>query len=417
MAGVRPGISAKMANFVRHDRRHRTLMALHPETSSHTPVNARRIHASVTAKWGFLIGSAFCLACLFILPGSARAQLPTPTYGWNLGNTLEPPEGEGTWGPAASQQLINAVADAGFNVVRLPVAWNSHANPVTYKIDPAWMARVKQVVDWCYARNLHVIVNSHWDKGWLDEHLDHVDPSVNARMRAYWTQIANTFKNYDDKLLFAGANEPPVDTAVKMANLIVYYQTFVDAVRATGGNNTHRWLVIQGPTTDIDHTDTLMNTFPVDPTPHRLAVEVHFYPFAFCLMKKDADWGRMAYFWGQTYHHPTRTDRNAISQEEAYVDAQFQKMADKFIRHGIPVILGEFQAFKRTRSADLRGADFKLHEASRTYFHHVVVETANRKGLKPIYWDQADQMFKWRTGALIDPDNKRVLTGGPALPP
>jgi hypothetical protein len=236
-------------------------------------------------------------------------------------------------------------------------------------------------------------------------------------MRAYWTQIANTFKNYDDKLLFAGANEPPADTAVKMANLLVYYQTFIDAVRATGGNNTRRWLVVQGPATDIDKTDTLMNTLPRDSTPDRLAVEVHFYPFAFCLMKEDADWGKMAYFWGRAYHHPTRVDRNATSQEEAYVETQFQKMADKFIRRGIPVILGEFQAFKRVGYKDLRRADFKLHEASRTYFHHVVVEMANRKGLKPIYWDQANQMFIWKTGRLIDPDNQRVLTGGAALPP
>ena len=90
-------------------------------------------------KQRFLSGVVFALASLLLVPFAAKAQLPTPTYGWNLGNTLEPPSGEGTWGPAASEKLINAVADAGFNVIRLPVAWDSHANQSTYQIDAAWI--------------------------------------------------------------------------------------------------------------------------------------------------------------------------------------------------------------------------------------------------------------------------------------
>ena len=77
----------------------------------------------------------------------------------------------------------------------------------------------------------------------------------------------------------------------------------------------------------------------------------------------------MLYFWGQGYHHATRTDRNASFQEEAHVDAQFQKMADKFVSRGIPVIIGEFGAMKRTGQSDLTGTDLSLHLASRTYFH------------------------------------------------
>ena len=88
-----------------------------------------------------LIALIVKIACLFTLPAAAAlAQLPTPTYGWNLGNTLEPPAGEGAWGPKASQTLINAVADAGFNTVRIPVSWDVHANQTNYQIDPAWMA-------------------------------------------------------------------------------------------------------------------------------------------------------------------------------------------------------------------------------------------------------------------------------------
>jgi hypothetical protein len=203
-----------------------------------------------------------------------------------------------------------------------------------------------------------------------------------------------------------------------MSTLSVYYQTFVDVVRATGGNNRSRWLVVQGPSTDMTLTDQLMNALPNDPTPGRLAVEVHYYsPYQWCLMTADASWGKMFYFWGQAYHSTTMPSRNATSGEEANLDAEFQKMKIKFIDHGIPVLLGEFQAMKRTGHPDLTGSDFNLHVASRTYFHKYVVDSANRNGLKPIYWDTPGQQFDWTTGALLDPDNNRALTGGAALLP
>jgi len=117
------------------------------------------------------------------------------------------------------------------------------------------------------------------------------------------------------------------------------------------------------------------------------------------------------------YHHPTRTDRNATFDEESGVDSMFQLMVDRFVSQGVPVIIGEFQAIKRTGYADLTGTDFDLHVASRTYFHKYVVDAANSRGLKPIYWDIAGQMLNWSTGAITDLDNLRVLTGGAALPP
>jgi endoglucanase len=366
-----------------------------------------------------LATSIIAIGILLIFPITALAQLPTPTYGWNLGNTLEPPGGEGTWGPPATQNLINAVADAGFNTVRVPVAWDSHANQSTLQIDPAWMARVKQVVDWCYARNLYVLLNIHWDGGWLENNIGNsVDPAINAKMQFYWTQIATTFRDYDHRLLFAGANEPNCNTAAQWNTLRSYYNTFISAVRATGGNNTNRWLVIQGPDTNWELSDQLITSMPNDSTPGRLALEIHHYtPYPFCLMNEDAWWGNMSYFWGQAYHHPTRTNRNATFDEESGVDAMFQRMVDRFVSRGIPVIVGEYQAFKRNANPDLTGADFDRHVASRTYFHKYVTDAANAHGLKPIYWDIAGQMFNWTTGAVTDRDNLRVLTGGAALPP
>jgi aryl-phospho-beta-D-glucosidase BglC (GH1 family) len=358
------------------------------------------------------------IAGLTIVPVTGFAQFREPTYGWNLGNTMEPPCGEGCWGGTASQAVINAVADAGFNTIRIPVAWDSHANQSKYQIDPAWLARVKQVVDWCIARDLTVIINSHWDGGWVDNYMDSVNPTTNAKLNAYWTQIANTFKNYDNRVMFAGMNEPPVDNASQMNVLLTYQQTFVNAVRNTGGNNAMRWLVVQGPSTDVDRTYALMNTLPNDPTPNRLVVEVHYYsPYQYCLLEQDETWGNRFYFWGQGYHHSTRTDRNASWGEEDYLEAQFQKMKQKFIDHGIPVIIGEFSTARRTGQSDLTGTDLNLHLASRTYFYRAVTDAAHRNGLVPINWSTPGGLFNFDTGAPTDPDSTRPLTGGAALPP
>lgn len=364
------------------------------------------------------------LVLFALLPVLAVADLPTPTYGWNLGNTLEAVPNEGSWGPAATQELINAVADAGFNTIRLPVAWDIHANQSTLEIDPAWMARVKQVVDWCYAKNLHVIINCHWDGGWLENNItDTVNPTINAKMQSYWTQIATAFAGYNDRLIFAGANEPNCDTAAKWQTLRSYYNTFISAVRATGGNNTSRWLVIQGPDTNIDKTYDWVNTLPADSTPGRLMVEIHYYPYQWTIMAKDESWGKMFYFWGQGYHSPSMIDRNSTWGEEAYADEQFQKMATKFVSKGVPVIVGEWGAMKRTGYSDLMGTELNRHLASRTYFSKTITDKTNALGLKPIWWDAGGTgsntmwLFDRSTAVMIDPDNVNALTGGPALPP
>jgi Cellulase (glycosyl hydrolase family 5)/Putative Ig domain len=165
-----------------------------------------------------------------------------------------------------------------------------------------------------------------------------------------------------------------------------------------------------------------MNSLPTDPTPGRLMVEIHYYsPWNFCGMTSDQSYGNMFYFWGTAYHSATLPSRNATWGEEAYADAEFQKMTDKFVSQGIPVMLGEFSSIERTTAAypDLTGVNVDLHLASRTYFDKYVVDSANRHGLHPFYWDTpgGGQLFNWTTGAVSDPDGVRALTGGAALPP
>ncbi|HVI44671.1 MAG TPA: cellulase family glycosylhydrolase [Chitinophaga sp.] len=347
------------------------------------------------------------LLILFFTGLSLSAQLPTAQsiasqmkVGWNLGNTLEAICGETVWGGAVTTQAtIDAVKASGFNTVRLPCAWDCHSNNGV--IDPAWIARVKEIVDYCMRDNLYVILNIHWDNGWLENNVTPAaQAQVNAKQQHYWTQIANYFKNYNEHLLFASANEPNVDNATGMSVLLSYHQTFINAVRATGGNNSSRTLIIQGPSTDLEKTNTLMNTLPTDPIANRLIMEVHYYgPYQFALMTKDESWGNMFYYWGSNYHSSTDVSRNATWGEESYMDAELNLMKTKFIDKGIPVIIGEYAAIRRTLSPP---SDQALHNASRLHYYNYFVSAARARGLIPICWDLNKEMYDRSTGTVLD---------------
>jgi uncharacterized protein YjdB len=364
-------------------------------------------------KRGFIL---FALGFLFTV--SAFGQLPTAPQvasqmkvGWNLGNTLEAICSETAWSnPTTTQTLINSVKAAGFNTVRIPCAWDCHTTNGV--IDPAWIARVKEVVDYCINNDMYVILNIHWDGGWLDNNITRQKQStVIAKQTNYWTQIANYFIAYDEHLIFAGSNEPPVDDAAGMEILLSYHQAFIDAVRATGGNNSSRTLIVQGPSTDIEKTNNLMNTMPTDQIANRLMVEVHYYtPYQFCLMEADATWGSMSYYWGNGYHSTTETSRNATWGEESDIEYYFGLMKTKFVDNGIPVILGEYAAMKRTTPADL-----PLHLASRAYFHKYIVSSAIAKGIIPYYWDHGQSafaLFNRSTGIVVDQQNLNAIMEG-----
>jgi endoglucanase len=116
--------------------------------------------------------------------------------GINLGNTMEALPTETSWGnPPTTQKVMDAYKAAGFKSVRIPVAWLAHAD-ANDRIDPAWMARVKQVVDQARAAGLIVMINTHWDGGWLNHTSYDKQAALNARLTGLWIQIANAFKDY-----------------------------------------------------------------------------------------------------------------------------------------------------------------------------------------------------------------------------
>lgn len=296
--------------------------------------------------------------------------------GWNLGNALESIGGETAWGnPATTQALLNAVAAAGFKTVRIPVSWKQYAD-ANDVISTTWLARVAEVVGYAQKAGLFAIINIHWDGGWMQPTLA-AQATANARITSFWTQIAKHFKAYDDTLLFAGTNEvmvegdygPPKPEYVTVQN--GFNQAFVTAVRATGGNNAVRHLVVQGFNTNIDHTVNFA-VMPTDTTADRLMMEVHYYdPYDFTLNDKSAIWQ-----WGAGATDPAAT---ATWGDAAYTDAQFQKMKTRFVDRGIPVVLGEFGAIRRTEHA---GA-----EAYRLAWDAYIARSARAHGLVPIYWD------------------------------
>jgi len=339
------------------------------------------------------------------------------TVGWNIGNSLEAVWSTGdAWSETnVNQRLIDSVKAAGFNTIRIPIAWDNHSTNSV--IDAAWLTRVKQVVDYCIGRQMYVIINIHWDNGWLENNCTtSAQTAVNAKQKTYWTQIVNYFKSYDEHLLFASANEPDVSDATGMTVLLSYHQTFINAVRATGGNNSQRILIVQGPGTDTEKTFSLMNTMPTDNVTGRLMAEVHYYtPYQYCLMSTDASWGKMFYYWGSCFHSTTDASHNPTWGEEAFLDTQFQNMKSQFVDKGIPVIVGEFGVNKRL---SLTGANATLHLASREYYFRYITTAARKNGLILIYWDPGFQgdnsttLFDRLTGAQTDRSGINALMYG-----
>ncbi|MGD0258818.1 MAG: cellulase family glycosylhydrolase [Verrucomicrobiota bacterium] len=343
----------------------------------------------------------------------ASMPWPNPTYGMNVGNALEL-----NWGPPNLALFYSAVQN-GFNAVRIPCAWdmtgttNITANATNYLINPSYMAQVKQTVDGAIAAGMYVMINDHWDDGWLQSNIGTtVDPIVNAKVKAYWTQIATTFAGYDNHLLFAACNEPNVNNPTEMDTLMFYYQTFVNAIRSVGGNNTNRWLVLQG-----GGDTSWLNSLPTDTVSNRLMVEYHNYtPFQFTQLQGDASWGAMQYFWGPAYHYSGDASHDCGSPEEGAIDSGFQQLVDQYVSKGIPVMIGEFQAAGKS-VLSTNATEAAWNSASCYYWNKYLVDSAHAHGMSPFYWSTGNSPFAYDTGAISDTNAVRVLTGGVAPPP
>lgn len=317
------------------------------------------------------------------------------TLGINIGNTMEANGGETAWGNSKiTEAYIKFLKVTGFNAVRIPCSWVQGylSNESTMKIDPAWLNRVKEVVGWCVDNDMYVLLNIHWDGGWLDHNINVANKEVtNAKQKALWEQIATTMRDFDEHLMFAGANEPPVNNAQEMAILNSYYDTFIKAVRATGGRNSYRTLVVQGPGTNASLSYDLMNTLPHDPISNRLMVEVHEYtPSQFCFLDEEVSWGKPVFYWGAGNHSTIEPEANATYGEEDAILDSFRKLKEKFIDKGIPVVLGEYAAMRRDRNynnVNYLPKDIAMHNKSVDYWNTFVTKQCKINGVIPFYWE------------------------------
>lgn len=287
--------------------------------------------------------------------------------GWNLGNTLDSTSSkigvnvEMAWGnPKTTQEMIDAVIDQGFNVIRIPVSWGGQMGAApAYNVLPAWMDRVQEVVDYAYNRGVYVIVNIHHED-WHFPSEENKDAAA-EQLTALWTAIATRFRDYDEHLIFEGMNEPrKIGTAVEWnggdqeGRDVVNYldQVFVDAVRATGGNNTIRNLMVPGYA--ASSSDEALEGI-VLPDDEHLIVSVHAYtPYDFALNTA----GR------STWDNDTRD-----------IDHLMEKLDELFLSKGVPVIIGEF------------GAMNKDNEAERVEWAKYYVSKAREYGVPCVWWD------------------------------
>jgi aryl-phospho-beta-D-glucosidase BglC (GH1 family) len=338
---------------------------------------------------------------------STAVQLAAKMHmGINFGNTMESPN-EGDWQTSKlTESYVKFVKQTGFNAVRIPCnwVWSHLSDPAKAKIDPVWLNRVKEVVGWCVANDMYVILNSHGDNGWLENNVNkQKKDSINAKLKAIWEQIATTMRDFDEHLIFAGTNEPAVNSAEQMTILNSYHETFIKAVRSTGGRNSYRVLVVQGPSTDANKTYDLMNTLPTDQIPNKMMVEVHDYtPATFTILTDgDVSWGNMIYYWGAGNHSTIEPERNATYGEEDVINAELQKMKQKFVDKGIPVVMGEYATWRRTASTNKNflPKDLAMHNKSVEYWATYVTKQAKANGILPFWWE---------IGFLLDRTNNVV---------
>lgn len=307
--------------------------------------------------------------------------------GWNIGNTMDafsdklsmadpPDKFETAWhNPQVTQNLIDAVLAAGFNLVRIPVTWKDHLGPAPdFTIQKSWMDRVQEIVDYAYKKGACVIVNLHHED-WNEPYYDN-ERAACEKMRAVWSQIADRFADYDERLIFEAQNEPrkagtPLEwnggdregwDVVNRTN-----RAFIAAVRASSGKNPGRFLMIPGYAANCRQGIRYLDV-PKDDA--RLIVSVHAYePYDFALNVEG---------------------RSQWEHDTADIDALMADLKELFLDKNIPVIIGE------------TGAMNKKNEEERIAWARYYIAEAAKLGVPCVWWDNGIFDGEGETFGLID---------------
>lgn len=333
--------------------------------------------------------------------------------GLNLGNTMEaysadgcgeisyewmpvvgnntPLDYETLWGAVeTTQKVINGMKAEGFNTVRIPVYWgNMMENDGTYTINPDYIARIKEIVDYCQNDDLYTVINIHH----FDEFIIRRNSTENCKeiFTVIWKQIAEYFKDYNYTLIFEGYNEylggNQFDENGNLAELSkkdgyemtnTLNQAFVDAVRSTGGNNAERVLIVSGYWTNIDNTTSPQFIMPTDTVSDRLMVSVHYVDNLMYWINKIG---------GQDWLD--------------YTDGQIALLNKAFTEKNIPVFLGETSAGYPASNFD---RDAIYEDSSECV--KVILNKLTDNGFVPVIWDINDNFYS-RTEYRIKSDSDR----------
>ena len=354
--------------------------------------------------------------------------------GWNLGNSLDYRLCDGNypcnyglgaetaWGEVlTTEQIIKTGIQNGYKTIRIPVTWFNHLVDANYTIDPKWMARVKQVVNWAIDAGYYVILNEHHSvrdeiekplQRYAGYNIRRGDEEETKRfLEAVWKQIAAAFNNeYDEHLIFETLNEPrnighkvgsadhewePVpdsceECAANVTLLKECNQLILNTIRASGGNNTNRCVMVPALCTGLQPAlDLGLGMLPTDSASGKLMATVHWYPL---------DGGNT----GKYSHHFDIATKNAIK-------SNMEQLNQKFVSQGIPVVIGEYGATRKAYDweTDQPIADYVVTYQDRLECFSYLASLAGKYSIPILNWD-ADN--KWKTGSnTIDRVNCKLV--------
>lgn len=362
-------------------------------TASTVPVLASVIYANTTSTPAYAEGE-YTIPDLNIeskgIPDLDSFKFVSDmTLGINLGNTFDAIDDDGyvsneldiesAWvGVKTTKEMIDAMKKAGFNTLRLPVSWHNHVDE-DFNISEAWLNRVQEVVDYAVANDMYIILNIHHDneKEYMYPDSEHFDNSLKY-VSSIWTQLSEKFKNYDEHLIFEALNEPRLkghttyewwfNTSAPECQdaqdcINKFNQKFVDIVRASGGNNANRYLMVPAYCATTDAATSNLFKMPEDTVENKLILSVHAYtPYNFAL-QAPSDSGSTDSF-----------DINGAGANE--INSLMDKLYLNFVSKNIPVVIGEFGARNKNENTQAR-IDYAAY----------YIAAARARGITCCWWD------------------------------
>ena len=329
------------------------------------------------------------------------AMLADMGAGWNLGNTLDAHGGsslelmsEVSWGnPKTTPEMIQAVAEEGFKTIRIPVTWSTHVSTgPEYRINPAWLDRVEEVVKYAMDCDMYVILDTHHEPDyWLKPQTSGLE-DVEKELSAIWQQIAERFADYDEHLLFEGMNEPRIKGSPqewtggdsdgrKAVNAL--NQVFVDTVRATGGNNADRTLIICPYGNSVSDKSLIELEIPQD---EHIAVAVHLYTPYFFTFKPDS--GNVNVWDG------------SLKKD---IESVMSQVNEQLIQKGVPVIITEFGAVHKEYQDENGNTVSNKEDVLKWLADYMEVTT--QYGIPCIWWDNNVYNSQGENFGLFDRKN------------